>query len=204
MLNEKSHFLTFSAKKPRNKKHPSKPQPPKVALPFTLKQNACAALNTTGIKANDKAIIDFPHCTTITIYQAFNSTEAQAVWNSILQDNPTFSMPPADPAKSGLLVIKNAAGKVEILAPFNMGLQFSLSNAIIQGGSEYFLASHAKDGAFPILYMNLLSPVTAVVIPGNIYGGPGKDCINMGFQPDATSALYAKDFITQEKRITPR
>lgn len=184
------------------KHHPSKPPvPPKGQPPFTLMQNACAFIDTAGIEPNGKAIIDFPGCTTVTIYQAFNSPEARAVWDPILNANPFFANAPQNPAKSSLLVFTNVAGQVEVMEPFNMGTQFSLSNSILpEGGSQYYLSTPEPGVPFPLLFMNLKSPDTTVVIPGNLYGGPGKDCINMGYQPPPASATHELDFISKVNR----
>lgn len=171
----KTDALIFSetTKSHKHKKH----------HPFTLKQNACALIDTAGIPPNGKASIEIAGSMTIVIYQAFMSPQAMDVWMPTLKDKNYF--PDAmNPAKMSLIVFTNASGQVEDMKAFRMGTRFSLSNSINpEGGSEYFLATHVQGMSFPLLYMNIISPTTTVVIPSNLYAGPGKDCINMGYQP---------------------
>lgn len=184
MSTDNSNALIFrdaSNAQKHNKKHP-----------FTLEQNACALIDTAGIAPKGKAVIEIPGSMTITIYQAFMSPEAMDVWLPTLKEKDYF--PHAmNPAKTSLIVFTNAAGEVEDMKAFRMGTKFSLSNSINpEGGSQYFLATHVMANQFPLLYMNIISPVTTVSIPHNLYAGPGKDCINMGYQPNLPLTNHIK------------
>lgn len=205
-LEEAPELLMSTAAKKHKKKHPPKtptssnpPPPPANQKDFTLTQGNCGYINTTGISKGGKIVIDFPGCTTVTIFQAFNSPAAQAVWKPYADStNPLFVNYPQQPNLVGLIVITNVAGQIEVADPYTIGAQLMLSNNAIDGGSQYYLSSIQPGFKYQSQYMNLKSPDISVVIPGNVYGGVGKNCITNQLQEAAS--MYSNDFTVSAKK----
>ncbi|HSX20421.1 MAG TPA: hypothetical protein VLG38_04790 [Gammaproteobacteria bacterium] len=155
--------------------HPQKPPSPPPTPntdPYTLKQGHSAYINTSGITKNGSVVIDFPGCSTVTLYHDFNSNAAQKVWNANQGSNPLFAPnPPVHPNTSSLMVVANSDGQVETMTPFPMNTQFKITNVAIAEGSEYFISCIEQGAKYPDTYLDLKSPDTSVIIPGNVYGG---------------------------------
>lgn len=183
------------AKKKKNKK------------PFLLTQGNCAVIDTTKIQVDGSVIIDIPGCTKMTFFQSFKSIPAQAVWKANQGNNPLFApTPPANPNASGLLVVQNALGKVETMTSFDKGTKFRFANTPVEGGSRFYLTTRVPGYKNEILYMNLLSPVTEVSIPGNVFGGTLAICtyLNQTQQQAASAEFTAISNQTYTERIDPK
>lgn len=205
-LEKTKDFLISAAAnktKPKNKHHhkpptSSNPPPPVNQKDFTLTQGKCGYINTTGIPKGGKVVIDFPGCTTVTIFEAFTSPAAQAVWKPYADStNPLLVNYPQQPNAVGLMVIANAIGQIEDALPFTKGIQLRLSNNPIAEGSQYYISSLQPGFKNQMQYMNLKSPDITVVIPGNVFGGVGTDCIT---NVQKVESLYSKDFIASAKK----
>lgn len=206
---EKSRILLMSSAamktKPKHKKHHPKPPtqtnppaPPKNQKDFTLTQGNCGYINTTGITKGGKVVIDFPGCTTVTLFEAFTSPAAQAVWKPYADStNPLFVNYPQQPNAVGLMIIANAIGQIEDARPYTKGIQFRLSNNPIAAGSQYYLSCVQPGFAHQMQYMNLKSPDISVVIPGYVFGGVATACIT---NQQKVEALYSNDFTTSAKK----
>lgn len=175
--------------------------------PFLLTQGNCAVIDTTKILLNGSVVIDIPGCTKMTFFQSFKSVPAQAVWKANQGNNPLFApTPPLNPNASGLLVVQNALGKVETMTPFDKGTKFRFANTPVEGGSKFYLTTRVPGYKNEILYMNLLSPVTEVSIPGNVFGGTLAICtyLNQTQQRAASIEFTAISNQTYPERIEPK
>ncbi len=154
--------------KHKRKKKPSKPTPTKpiVTGAFTLTQGNRALINTSSIPKNGSIVLNLPGCTRVTLYQAFDSPEAQAVWKANLGLSGVTAKTPLDAKVAGLMVTANAFGKVASMMYFTVGAQFEISNSAITSGSTYTIA--CKSPGYRVI---ITSPLTSIDIPNLVFGG---------------------------------
>lgn len=200
-----SHAQTFMFTAQKTARHKPKPKPNhNPSGSTTLTQGECGFIDTQYLPSNGQLVIDFPGCTKVTIYQAFESNAAQAVWNANQGSNPLFApTPPTNPKRSSLMVITNALGQVEVMSPFPMGLQLALSNNPITGGSEYYLSGKLPGYTNQAIFMNLKSPDVSVQIPNSVYGGSASTCTTLTSVQKVQLGVTTQDYITptSQKRL---
>ncbi len=164
---------TQEARKPK----PLSPQPPQQQ-DFELRSDMSAFIKTISIPKNGKAKISIPGCTTVILYQSFNSAEAQSIWNAFQNSNPLYARSlPKNPQGRGLMVILDPKERVERVISYPKGTKFVMNNHTHPVGAEYTITNDIiiKGQVFTQTYMEVLSPIPYAIIPGVVYGGLKSD-----------------------------